>query len=150
MGEITGRKVLMGFVGAFGIIISVNLWGAYNAIHTFPGLEVENGYVASQSFNRDMKAQRALAWDIKLNYDEKVLSVDFRRQPGSTADIAKLAVLVGRPTEAREDKRPSFTRKGDVFSAPLDLHPGKWMVVVQAEATDGTPFKQRLSLFVTP
>ena len=150
MGEITGRKVLMMFVGAFGVIISVNLWMAYNAIHTFPGLEVENGYIASQTFNRDMKAQRALAWDVKLNYAGKVLTVDFDRQPGSTADIGTLAVLVGRPTEAREDKHPAFTRNGDVFSAPLDLHPGRWMVVVQAQATDGTPFRQRLSLVVMP
>ncbi|WP_102226266.1 FixH family protein [Acidimangrovimonas sediminis] len=149
MAEITGRHVLAGFVGAFGIIIAVNVVMAYQAVHTFPGLEVENGYVESQTFDRDQKAQKALGWGLKLGYAGKVLSLGFDRGEDPIADVASLDVLVGRPTEAREDKHPVFSRNGDVFSAPLDLHKGKWMVVVQARATDGTRFRQRLSLNVT-
>lgn len=35
--EITGKHVLIGFCAAFGVIISVNLLLAYNAVQTFRG-----------------------------------------------------------------------------------------------------------------
>lgn len=148
MAPITGRKVFIGFAGAFGIIIGVNVLMAYQAVHTFPGLEVKNGYIASQAFNRNMAAQKALGWDLKMSYERARLILTFDKAASSSPDVSKLAVLVGRPTEAREDKEPAFTRSGTSFIAPVDLHPGKWMVVVRAEATDGTPFLQRLTLFV--
>ena len=61
MAELKGRHVLGIAVGAFGVIIAVNLVMAYQAISTFPGLEVANGYVASQTFDADRKAQDAAA-----------------------------------------------------------------------------------------
>lgn len=148
MAPLTGRKVLAITVAFFGVIFGVNFVMAYQAIHTFPGLEVENGYIASQSFNADMKAQKALGWTVNLTYANKHFIVEFDGKDGHEPDVAALDVLVGRPTEAREDQRPVFARNGAVFSAPLDLRPGRWMVVVQAKAGDGTAFKQRLSLYV--
>jgi len=58
--KLTGRHVLLIFVAAFGVIISVNLVLAYSAVNTFPGLEVRNSYVASQTFNDRKAAQEAL------------------------------------------------------------------------------------------
>ena len=46
--ELTGGKVLAITVSAFAIIIGVNVLLAFKAVSTFPGLEVENSYVASQ------------------------------------------------------------------------------------------------------
>ncbi len=57
---ITGFKVLMFAVAAFGTIIAVNVFMAYKAVSTFPGLEVANSYVASQTFDADRAAQEAL------------------------------------------------------------------------------------------
>ena len=48
---LTGRKVLLIAVVAFGVIIGVNVLMAVKAISTFPGLEVQNSYVASQVFD---------------------------------------------------------------------------------------------------
>ena len=45
--ELTGRKVLAITVGFFAVIIAVNLFMAFKAVGTFPGLEVKNSYVAS-------------------------------------------------------------------------------------------------------
>ena len=53
--KFTGKHALAVFVGAFGVIIAVNLVLAYNAVKTFPGLEVKNSYVASQEFNERLK-----------------------------------------------------------------------------------------------
>jgi nitrogen fixation protein FixH len=60
MAEITGRHVLAITVGAFGLIIAVNVVMAWKAISTFPGLEVENSYVASQEFDR--REARRKSW----------------------------------------------------------------------------------------
>ena len=51
MTEIKGWHVFATFAAAFGIIISVNLTLAFKAVATFPGLEVRNSYIASQSFD---------------------------------------------------------------------------------------------------
>ena len=61
--QFTGKHALAVFVGAFGVIIAVNLVLAYSAVKTFPGLEVKNSYVASQEFNERMHEQQALGWD---------------------------------------------------------------------------------------
>jgi len=60
MGELTGKHVLGITVGAFSIIIAVNVLMAFKAVSTFPGLEVANSYVASQTWDADMAAQKAL------------------------------------------------------------------------------------------
>ncbi len=48
---------------AFAVIIAVNLVLAFKAVRTFPGLEVENSYVASQTFDAERTAQEALGLD---------------------------------------------------------------------------------------
>ena len=58
-------------------------------------------------------------------------------------------VLVGRPTEAKEDMQPRFVFEGGVYRAVAALNPGKWMMHVEARAPDGTLFRQRLNIFVT-
>lgn len=64
MAEITGRQVFGFTVGAFAIIIAVNVYMAYSAVSTFPGVEVPNSYVASQNFEAARDAQDALGWTL--------------------------------------------------------------------------------------
>ncbi|MFT7060561.1 MAG: nitrogen fixation protein FixH [Pseudorhodobacter sp.] len=150
MAEITGRKVLFFMVGAFGIIITVNLVMAYQAVTTFPGLEVKNSYVASQFFDSDRAAQVALAWVLVPEYDasRKQLRLAFTDAEGYPAEVSALSVLVGRATEAKDDTHPEFIREAGVFVALLDLPKGKWMMQVEAIAADGTAFRQRIDLYV--
>ena len=51
MTELTGKHVLAITVSAFAVIIGVNVLLAVKAVSTFPGLEVDNSYVASQGFS---------------------------------------------------------------------------------------------------
>lgn len=150
MAELTGRKVFGITVSAFGVIIAVNLLMAYKAISTFPGLEVSNSYVASQSFDADRAAQLALGWSLAADYDSggQVLELVFTDAAGAAALVGDLSVLVGRPTEARQDSYPLFVGENGAYRAPLALNPGKWMLKVEAYAPDGTRFFQRLDLFV--
>lgn len=150
MGEITGRHVLAFTCTAFGVIIAVNLLMAYKAVSTFPGLEVDNGYVASQTFDKEMAAQKALGWTLTPDYDEDAheLRLAFTDRSGQPAELGDLSVLVGRTTEAKEDQTPDFARRAGVYVADLHLHPGKWMMHVEAHAPDGTLFRQRIDLYV--
>lgn len=148
MREITGRHVLFGMVGAFGVIVAVNLALAWNAVATFPGLEVRNSYVASQSFDRDRKAQQALGWTVAQDYRDGILTLTFTDRAGLPAEVERLSVLVGRATEAKDDTRPAFVRAAGRFEAPLALAPGRWMLRIEAEAPDGTRFVQRRDLTV--
>jgi len=148
MAELKGRHVLAIAVGAFGVIIAVNLVMAYQAISTFPGLEVANGYVASQTFDAERKAQEALGWTVATDYTGGRLTLDVTDAEGLPAAMRLLEVLVGRATETKQDVRPEFVRVAGVWSADVPLARGKWMLVVEAEAQDGTKFKQRLELFV--
>lgn len=152
MREITGKHVLGVTVGAFGLIFAVNFLMAYKAISTFPGLEVENSYVASQDFDKDRIAQEALGWTLKPAYDSKTseLSLAFADASGAPVAVKDLTVLVGRTTEAREDTTPNFVFEGGAYRATEPLHPGKWMMHVEAHSFDGTLFRQRLDLFVSP
>ena len=150
MAELTGRKVLIITIAAFGVIIGVNVLLAWKAVSTFPGLEVENSYVASQTWDADRAAQKALGWTLAADYDHaaQALHLVFTDGQGQPAPVSALKVLVGRPTEASDDAWPVFVQNAGSFHAPVALGPGKWMLKVEARAPDGTLFHQRLDLLV--
>ncbi len=150
MREITGKHVLAFTVSAFAVIIAVNVLMAYKAISTFPGLEVKNSYVASQTFDAERDAQVALGWAMDPTYDPvaKQLQLVFTDKDGLPVTLKELAVLVGRTTSAGFDSRPEFSRQAGAYVAPADLAPGKWMMQIEARADDGTLFRQRIDLFV--
>ena len=148
--SITGPKFLGFMVGVFGLIIGVNLVLAFSAVETFPGLEVGNSYVASQSFDADKKAQNALGWTVTPTYDAAASELDlaFTDAAGAPVTVRSLMVVLGRPTEAKDDTQPRFVQEGGVYRAVAQLNPGKWMMHVEARAEDGTMFRQRLNIFV--
>ena len=147
---LTGWHVLAMFVAFFAVIIAVNVGLAWKAISTFPGLEVDNSYVASQTFNAEMAAQKALGWALTPTYDPGagVLRPAFTDAAGQPVTVAALEVLVGRTTEAAQDIMPAFVQTDGVYFAPAHLAFGKWMLAVTALAADGTLFRQRIELFV--
>ncbi len=148
--KLTGGRVFGLVALFFGVIIGANLMLANRAVSTFPGLEVKNSYVASQSFDADRSAQIDLGWVLVPEYDPaaKELRLSFTDKTGYPAEVTGLSVMVGRATEARDDSRPDFIREAGVFVAPLDLPPGKWMMQIEAFSGDGTPFRQRIDLLV--
>lgn len=145
---LTGRKVLMMFVAFFGVIIAVNLYMASQAIGTFPGMDVKNSYIASQTFDDDRQAQTALGWNVTVTYVAGELQVAVLNDAGAPADVAKFDALVGRPTHVRDDQTPEFQQRGGVFKAPVTLAKGLWNLRLNATSLDGTPFKQRITFEV--
>ena len=150
MREITGRHVLFFTVSAFAVIIGVNVLMAWKAISTFPGLEVKNSYVASQTFDAERAAQQALGWTLTPVYDAgaRELRLAFTDPAGRPIEVQNLTVLVGRTTEADDDMTPTFAFVSGAYVAAADLAQGKWMMQVRANAADGTLFQQRIDLLV--
>jgi nitrogen fixation protein FixH len=136
------------FLAFFGVIIAVNLTMAVKAVKTFPGLEVDNSYVASQTFDADRAAQERLGWVVKPAYAAGVLSLDIRDRSGAAAAVRTIEVVVGRTTMAADDQKPQMQLAGGIFSAPVALAPGAWLLHITATSADGTLFRQRLDFFV--
>lgn len=145
---LTGRKVFVITVSAFAVIIGVNLLMAVKAISTFPGLEVRNSYVASQSFDAERAAQKALGWTLAESYEAGELRLAFRDRDGLPVRVERLSATIGRTTVSSADLKPDFAWRNGDYVAPADLGPGKWMILLEAFAEDGTRFHQRLDLFV--
>lgn len=148
MAELTGRHVFAITTGAFAIIIGVNVLLAWKAVSTFPGLEVENSYVAGLDFNERKAAQDALGWVLTPTYEAGRIKLAFTDKSGKPVTVQGLKVLVGRTTEASDDLWPDFAQTDGVYAADAALGRGKWMLKVTAAAADGTVFEQRLDLFV--
>lgn len=148
MAELTGKHVLAITVSAFTVIIGVNLVLAFKAVSTFPGLEVDNSYVASQGFNTRKAAQEALGWQVAPSYAGGRVDLAFTDRDGIPVQVEALEVLIGRTTSTMDDARPVFVAMGDVYSAEVPLARGKWMVKVTARSLDGTLFERRSELFV--
>lgn len=146
--RITGRAVLGTFVALFGVIIVVNVFMAYKAIGTFPGLEVKNSYVASQNFDADRAAQVALGWTVEHDYRDGVMSFVLRDSHGMPAPVKTFTATVGRTTHMREDVTPEWFYEGGTFTAPIALAPGNWLIHLEATAPDGTAFRQRFDFTV--
>lgn len=146
--ELTGRHVLLIFVSCFSVIIAVNLTLAYNAVSTFPGLEVKNSYVASQNFDKNRATQEALGWSVAAEARDGQVLLSVTDSAGAPVKVASLEATLGRATHVQDDSTPAFAFDGHNYVAPADLAPGNWNIRMVAHAQDGTVFRQRVVLHV--
>ena len=114
MTELTGKHVLVITVSAFAVIIGVNVLLAVKAVSTFPGLEVENSYVAGQGFNERKSAQEALGWVMVPGYENGRMTLAFSGKDGKTASLpakerpgCSVADHAERKTNSRQARAPA-------------------------------------------
>ncbi|MGV6803066.1 MAG: FixH family protein [Ruegeria sp.] len=146
--QFTGKHALAVFVGFFGVIIAVNLFLAYSAVKTFPGLEVKNGYIASQQFNDRLHEQQALGWDAWAETKGGLLIVHITDEKGVPVQVAELEAVVGRATHIRDDFSPDFSFDGVAYTTPATLGTGNWNVRIVARNAEGSEFSRRIPLHV--
>ena len=135
--ELRGGHVLAMFLAFFGIIFAVNFLMAYLANSTWSGLVVENGYVASQSFNSDLakaRAQEALGWNVGFSYDKDSVKISFADAKGQKIDTLNLTGKLQRTVTDKEDQVLTFGWMGSgAYVAPARLAPGLWEVEVDGK-----------------
>ena len=129
---------------AFGVIIAVNLVLAFKAVGTFPGAEVKNSYVASQTFDADRAAQEALGWDVSATVRGETLRLKITDGKGYPVQPEITSAVFGRATHTREDQDLNLRWTGTEFEAPVRAGEGNWNLRMTAQAGDGTKFRQRL------
>lgn len=144
----TGKHMAMVMVGAFSVIIAVNLTLAYFAVGTFPGLEVKNSYVASQSFDDRKAAQLSLGWTSSATYEEGALVVAVTSISGGFVLAEDVNIRVGRTTHGREDSFYDFPALRTAQAIPMTLAPGAWRVDIKATGADNTAFVTRHTVYV--
>ena len=144
--QITGRKVLIIAVSSFGVILAANLTLAFNAVSTFPGLEVDNSFVASQNFNQELAEQLALGWEVRASHRDGELALSITDSDGAPVRVAHLDAVLGAATHVRDDQVPDFRFIDGAYRAPVDIGPGNWNIRMHAVAADGTEFRQRVVL----
>lgn len=146
--KLTGWHVFSMFAVGFGIIIAVNLTLAFNAVSSFPGLEVKNSYVASQNFDVRRNAQLKLGWSVVARAEDGEVRLVISDPNGRPVKARSLTATVGRATHVSNDITPEFRFDGKGYTAKADLAPGNWNIRMLARADDGTTFEQRVILHV--
>lgn len=150
--QFTGWHMLASLIAFFGVVLGVNLTLAYFASSTWSGLVVENGYVASQSFGRDLaraRDQEALGWQVRLSHGAERLRVTFA--DAGRQEISGLAVsgVLRRPVSARHDMPLTFSNAGGgVYSVPVSLAPGLWEVEIEATREGAAPYRKTFRFLV--
>ncbi len=142
---LTGRKVLYIALGAFGTIIAANMTLAIAAVSSFPGIEVKNGYIASQTFELERAAQAELGWKASASHDGVGLRIDLRDAEGAPLRLDALAVRVGRPTGRAIDMTDQLVPLGEGYEIPGSLDEGLWRVDLLAERGENR-FRQHLTI----
>ena len=149
---LTGRKVLLIAVIGFGIVIAANLTMLFAATGTFPGLVVQNSYVASQGFEARTAAQKALGWKAAAEYAAGRLKVTMIGKDGAPVTGLALAAVVGHPASDRDDVRLELAEKAGgavgAYEAALDLAPGRWRIEITGNGADGAAFEAMAEFFV--
>lgn len=145
--QLTGRKVLCIALGAFGTIIAANMTLAIAAVGSFPGIEVKNGYIASQHFEVERAAQQRLGWTVAAHHDGVGLVIEFRDAAGAALTLDALTARLGRPTGRAVDRTDQIALIGDRYEIPGALDEGLWRVDLLAERGDDR-FRQHLTIEV--
>jgi len=144
--KLTGWHVLAIFVTGFGIIIGVNLFMAFNAVSTFPGLEVSSSYADSQSFDERRDAQEALGWNASVEIPgDGTLILHLVDDSGAPVAPAELEALLTRPTSREADQLLDLSRYNGTFVAPVELADGLWRLRLTGTARDGTDYRHNIT-----
>jgi nitrogen fixation protein FixH len=149
---ITGRFVLVAFVAFFGVIAAVNVVMMTLAIRTMPGLDVTNGYVASQAMNGEIEAMRrqgARGWTadvaVALKAGHTPVSVRFADRTDAPVTGLDVTARLAHPALTRADHfmRLIETLPGRYAADIPDAQPGGWTLVVEASRSGERVFTSR-------
>lgn len=146
---LTGRRVATYFVGGFGLIVAVNLFMAFQAVGTFPGLEVSSSYADSQTFDDRRLAQEALGWVAEVDASESEVVLSLTDEAGRPVYPAELHALLTRPTNRTQDQDLVLTRGANgVLVASAQVDPGRWRLRLTGTARNGTDYRHNITFTV--
>lgn len=146
---LTGWHVFAIFGGGFGVIIAVNLFMAFQAVSTFPGLEVSSSYADSQTFDVRRHAQEALGWDASVTTADGQLTLTLVDENGRPVYPAEFEALLTRPTTRADDQLLDLMRgPNGTLIAPAALDVGRWRLRLTGTSRSGTDYRHNITFTV--
>lgn len=143
---LTGRAVLLIFLGFFGTISAVNAYMIYSAISTFRGEEADHAYEVGLAYNREIAAARAqdgLGWKISAALSPLVdgrtnVSVEALSASGEPLRGVTVALTLVSPVDRARDRRVVLAPAGEgVYQGSLAANAGQWEAVIEAREPGG-------------
>lgn len=108
--EVTGRFVLICFVGFFLVVAAVNAVMIRFAVTTFGGVETESSYKAGLAFKAETAAsaaQQALGWSVDVRIDPRAegaaVNVAVRDVAGAPVPHLAVDINLAHPADRRKD-----------------------------------------------
>jgi nitrogen fixation protein FixH len=150
--ELTGRAVLLWFIGFFGVIFAVNGVLVQAATSTFRGMETGSSYKAGLLFKDDIESaerQQALHWrvDGTLKRDkagEAVLDISARGTDGASLAGLTAVAHLAHPANANLDQTIALQSTGPgAFHGEAKAQPGQWELIVDLFRGDERQFRSR-------
>jgi nitrogen fixation protein FixH len=132
----TGWHMTGIMVAFFGVVIAVNVWMATLAVTSFTGTVVDNGYVASQSFNRwlaQASHDKALGWSAAAH---RMADGTVRLTlAGKGTEGAVVSARAIQPLDGHADRELAFARTGDgTYLSTKPLTAVRWRLLVAVAA----------------
>jgi len=149
---LTGRTVLLCFIGFFGVIFAMNAILVRAATSTFGGVETGSAYKAGVTFKNELaaaRAQTARGWSVKAklqrdaagaaSLDLRVADADGRTPPGLTA-----MALLTHPTDRRRDRVIDLVAGAPgAFQGATPAEAGQWDLVIDLYQGEERAFRSR-------
>jgi len=152
---ITGRTVLLYFMGFFGIIFAMNFYMVHVAVSSFSGVETESAYKAGLSFKNDVAAahaQDARHWSVEASLrgsDVNSVVITARDAHGTALAGLTPEVRLAHPTDKRRDVVLELVElTPGQFQSLMPIPGGQWDLVIGLKRETETVFrsKSRISL----
>jgi nitrogen fixation protein FixH len=135
-GPFTGWHMLGVMCLFFGVVIGVNITMAVFAGSSWSGLVVKNTYVASQTFDddvREVERMKAMGWQSHLQVSAHTVAYSLTNALGVAVRADKVSAAFSRPVGEDQDRVVALQRAPDGhFEAAHDLSAGQWLVTVTA------------------
>jgi len=149
----TGRHMLLVTVAGFAIVIAVNGVMATIATGTFPGLVVENSYVASQNYNSllaEARQQAERGWKLKVEVADGQVTAAISASSGELVSGLEVDVIAGRPSSVAEDRQLQLVETPAGYRSRDPLPVGQWNIDIEARRGGNLVFRELRRVFVAP
>ncbi|MBB4042218.1 nitrogen fixation protein FixH [Microvirga flocculans] len=152
---LTGRTVLIYFLGFFGVVFAMNIYMVRVAVSSFSGVETESAYKAGLSFKNDIaaaQAQDARHWSVEASLQRGEASgviITARNAQGQALAGLTPEVRLAHPTDKRRDMLLEFVElTPGQFKSLTPMPEGQWDLVIGLRRDTETVFrsKSRVSL----
>ncbi|MBM6583611.1 FixH family protein [Microvirga sp. BT689] len=147
---ITGRTVLIYFLGFFGIVFAMNFYMVRVAVSSFSGVETESSYKAGLSFKNDIaaaNAQDARHWSVEATLqrgDTSGVIITARDAQGQALAGLTAEVRLAHPSDKRRDVMLEFAElTPGRFKNLTPIPEGQWDLVIGLTRETETVFRSK-------